>query len=856
MLHKLSGQAKILVLLGLFVVYVCLELSLNLLLIDMYAKPLQDVFGEYQLTAERLELFGRTLSGFGLALGIISFVPGHLFNFLGGANRATLPSDERVISKQGKWLFRPVAFVLLWALIIPFLRIAIDATVDGTSNEKKLSAVRAIVYKEAYLAESVTIEGFPEFDEIVSDPQRKDLVVALIPSLAFFSGGFNHLIESNLQNMADVFLQNRQEEAFSKEALPRIREFDGAYKSEWAKYRKATQEYAQASRRENNYALIEQERTELLNQANGRINQRWRTFSDELLKADDFRKDYAENETIVGVYRDLRDKYQSSKCDRECRQFYKAEFAKYLTNLTFESGERFGVYLTADDANLTKLLKSKYQLMGMFTRGRRAYLYRAYGISEEMEYEQYTQSQMATNLAIALFKENDVHVPENWSMQDMRALRQGITQKYQGRAQALWEKYQNSSKFGGVPMKDLDRVDFARLHEIEVMAQIILGPYYMESFTPSIAESRYKKMWLDSQDNISFIQMVTSTAATAAFSPGGSMFQLGKDAVKLAVIPPVSIAASLLAIFLLFIKLGLYLWARSKVYFMLAMGLGVFAFGMPVGKSVMGENSYHGMMVAFAEEFSDVDTFDKTFTVGFGYVLDLENGIFKTYRGLDVVNAVASVVYQKLPRDESGQPIALPEPSDFSLRAYDNFAYSILDFTPDMLGLGEVTSPFNSNITVLKQDMNVGAYLGVRLEDKKVAEVRMPNFMQGTDIGLLAEQRLFYQPDWQALALEYISNVDDPSYWLQLAQGDVAKETLMQRLERNMATYLNNTPSTLALLNSLNEKGQSNLILLELERSKKYRCFVLGTVTAQMISESIESNHIAYEELPNCKARI
>jgi len=27
-------------------------------------------------------------------------------------------------------------------------------------------------------------------------------------------------------------------------------------------------------------------------------------------------------------------------------------------------------------------------------------------------------------------------------------------------------------------------------------------------------------------------------------------------------------------------------------------------------------------------------------------------------------------------------------------------------------------------------------------------------------------------------------------------------------------------------------------------------------VTAQMISESIESNHIAYEELPNCKARI
>ena len=853
---RVSGQVKILLLLGLFVVYVCLELSLNLLLIDMYAKPLQDVFGEYQLTAERLELFGRTLSGFGLALGFISFVPGHIFNFLGGANPATQTGDEHGISKQGKWLFRPVAFVLLWALIIPFLRIAIDATVDNTSNEKKLSAVRAIVYKEAYLAESVTIEGFPEFDEIVSDADRKDLVVALIPSLAFFSGGFNHLIESNLQNMADVFLLNRQEETFSKEALPRIRKFDGIYKSEWGSYKKASLEYTQASRRENNFALIEQERTELLNKANERINQHWRTFSDELLKADDFRRDYAENEDIVKVYRDIRGKYQSSKCDRQCRDFYKAEFAKYLNNLTFESGERFGVYLTPADANLTKLLKSKYQLMGMFTRGRRAYLYQAYGISEEMEYEQYSQSQVATNLAIALFKEQDVHVPKDWTMQDMRALRQAITKKYQGRAEALWVKYQNGSSFGGVPEKTLDRVDFARLHEIKVLSKIVLGPYYMDNFTPSIAESRYKKMWLDSQDNISFIQMVTSTAATAAFAPGGSMFQLGKDAVKLAVIPPVSIAASLLAILLLFIKLGMYLWARNKVYLVVAMGLGVFAFGIPVGKSVMGENSYHGMMVAFAEEFSDVDTFDKTFTVGFGYVLDLENGIFKTYRDLPVVDAVASVVYQKLPRDENGEPIDLPPPSDFSLRAYDNFAYSILGFAPDMLGMGEVTAPFNTNITLLKQDMNVGAYLGVRLEDKKVAQVSMPNFMQGTDIGLIAEQRLFYQPDWQALALEYISNVDDPSYWLQLAQGDIAKESVMQRLERNMASYLNDTPSTLALLNNLNERGQSNLILLELEHSKKYRCFVLGTVTAQMISESIESNNIAYEELPNCKARL
>ena len=76
----------------------------------------------------------------------------------------------------------------------------------------------------------------------------------------------------------------------------------------------------------------------------------------------------------------------------------------------------------------------------------------------------------------------------------------------------------------------------------------------------------------------------------------------------------------------------------------------------------------------------------------------------------------------------------------------------------------------------------------------------------------------------------------------------------MQKLEANMAAYLNSKTSTLTLLNDLNKKGQNNLILLELERNKKYRCFVLGVVDAQMISDSINVNFFDYQELPKCKA--
>ncbi|MCL1051205.1 hypothetical protein L2755_16455 [Shewanella abyssi] len=860
-LSQFSKQAKILLLLSLFMVYVCLELSLNILLIDMYAQPIQAVFGEHRMTAERLELFGRTLSGFGLALALATFIPAKIFNVFIGDEAKKVVANKPIEPKTAQLIngvFRPLLLVLLWALIIPCLRIAVDGVVDTTSNDKKLSAVRAIVYKEAYLAETVAIEGFPEFDDIVSDPQRKDLMVALIPSLAYFSAGFNQLIESNLENMADQFLLNRQEVSFITEAIPRIRQFDRTYKQELASYQKASKAYLVALKKENNYSLIEQERLSLLNQANASITDHWKRYSQALLDADNYRKDVAEdaNNAIRKGYSSVKDDYFSSSCKSDCRQQLKVDFAEYLSTLKYDTGESFGVYLTADDITVAKMLKSKYYLMSMFERGRIKYLHRQYGIPEDMEYEQYNSSSQAVSVAVNVFKKQGVTVANDWTLSDQRGLHKAIEAKYKGRAKALWNDYRKNATFS-VTKPRLDRVGFARLPQVTQYAKQTLGNYYLAEFTPSISERKYKKLWLAKQDNISFIKMVTSTAATAAFSPGGSMFMLGKDAVKLAVIPPMSIAASLLAIFLLFIKLGVYLWSQSKGYLTLAMLAGILAFGVPVGNSMADKNAYHVMMGNFAEAFSTVDPFDKFFTIGFGYVLDIENGIFQTYRDLTVVKLVGQIIKYRPPYQlqDQAQPVeAIAEHDEHFLCAYDDFAYTWLSFLPKHYGFGEVIKPFDTNITVLKQDLNVGAYIGVRLENEKVTSVNMPNFLQNSDIGVLADQKFFYKPDVAGLVSEFASNFDDPQYWLKLGQGDIGKESLMQKLEINMAAYLNNQPATLSLLNTLHKKGQNNLILLELKRNKKYRCFVLGVVDAQMISDSINVNFFDYEELPKCKA--
>ena len=248
-----TKHLKLIVLLVCFSIYVAFELSLNLLLIDLYSQPLSSIMGDKRIAAERLELFGRVLSGFGLALAIVSFVKPTKFNILGGAANAT----DTQINEQGKWLVRPLAFLLIWLLIIPFLRLSVDAVVDTTSNKRKLAAVRAIVYKEAYLAQAVQIQGFPEFDEIAQDEARRDLFIALIPSLAYFSTGFNSLIESNLENMANHYLLNRQEEVFLNDGVTRIRQFDRLFQEEYSLYRRANEAYYKLYNQEKDFSKID-----------------------------------------------------------------------------------------------------------------------------------------------------------------------------------------------------------------------------------------------------------------------------------------------------------------------------------------------------------------------------------------------------------------------------------------------------------------------------------------------------------------------------------------------------------------------------------------------------------------------
>jgi hypothetical protein len=842
-LELLAKHAKLFFLFAAFCLYALLELSLNLLLIDTYSQPLETVMTQEANFASSLELFGRILSGFGLALALVSFLNPALFN-IAGEQEST---HQNRINKQGKWIVRPLCFVLIWAIMVPFLRITVEGFVDNTSNDKKLAAVRAIVYKEAYLSNAVQIEGFPEFDDIANDPARKDLFVALIPSLAFFSSGFNSLIESNLEGMANHQLLNRQEKMFLEQAVPKIRAFDSLFNSEYERYKKASSEYFEIANQEKNFALLEQQRIALLNKANDSVNANWQLYIERLKTVENYNKQYTTSTNIRDLYRKHRKRYRSSKCDPSCMDQQQQLFATYMNNLTFEDGTSFGIYLEAEEVSLTKIFKSADSLEFIFERGRKRLIQMAFDLNDESTYETYIASDNARKIAVRSIQESGYAISDDLQLDDNATLREVIAQQYRGKAQAIWAQYIADSSFK-FDSPGLGRITFAKQAVVIDASKRMLGQdFYLPIFTPGLSTSEYQKVWLDNQDNISFIKMVTSTASAAAFSPGGAMFELGNDAVTLAVIPPVSIAASLLAIIMLFTKISIYYWRKHKAYFVIAIIAGCVALVLPIASSFMSDKSYHGMMARFSKEIGTIDTFDSVFTQAFGYVLDAETGLYKQYRGIDFVKLVDTA----LRNSNMGQTS-----ESTSLRRLDDTLTETFNFLPSLLGTGRVVEPFDANITILKQDMNVGAYMGLRLKEQQVESVKMPNFLAQSDLGLLFEQKVFFNPDWESLSIEFLNNANDPQYWIKVANGQLAKQSAKAMLEGRMASYLNSSPKSLKAIIDLAKQNKRNILLLQLEQSDNYRCFVLENIDASMVVNLIQGQYNRYQEITNCRINI
>ncbi|WP_448547549.1 hypothetical protein [Thalassotalea fusca] len=865
---RMAFHAKVIFLFVAFAVYVGLELSLNVLLIDLYALPVEKVFVEHAESVARLDLFGRSLSSFGLALAIYTFLPRKLksrFKFqsqtIDTVHPQHISTTQRIrlfiisIANAGITI---LSIIVIWLLLIPSIRVGIESWVHSRTGEQKLSAVRAIVYKEGYLAGRIKIADFDEFNAIVQDEDRRDLVVALIPSLAYFSKNFNQMIEQNMEKLADAFLSNNQTQRFTQNGLPKLRQFDDLYRQELQLYHKANSDYQKAIHRlENDNAILNEQR-ELIASVNTQLQSRWDTYAQLYGSARSSFKQLSKDKSLRKAHHKFKDQHRARGCNTACKRRVEEAHADYLNSITYQNGQGLGIKVLPEHVIFT-VLGTEERILSMLRQGREHWLKLVYGVGEHEKFDEFVVSEEARVQLIKMFKEKGVELPSNWQTHDVNAITKILRDKYEQQANQVWQKYQRDSRFD-ITDVGLDRIGFATHDTIKRMAQQTLGQYYINDFSPGLSETTYEKKWLAEQDNISFIRMITSTAAAAAFAPGGSLYDIGNDAVKLAVILPFSVVLSFVAICALFFKFGYYLYHNSVTYLVALVTMGVLIIGLPVINSVSKEGTYGEMMSAFAEDFNKNEPLEYTKTTLFGFVLDVENGIFEKYRGLSFINHIASQIFNQYREDPATGELVVRKPkNDFFkvMNRYDDvffehFSWLPSAVAPSFFGMSEVRQ-YDANITVLKRDHSIGAFLGVYLNNDKVTRVAMPNFLANKDLGLLAEQRFFYNPDLTSIANTFIGSYEDGDYLLNLANGTVMRESAKNKIEKAMVKLINKQPGLLNSLNKLQASGLKNLVLVQLNRSENYQCFSVPTINSVSFAKAIAEQSLSFQPIDNCR---
>ncbi|KMT64266.1 hypothetical protein [Catenovulum maritimum] len=862
-------HTKIILLISIFVIYIGLELSLNFMLIDFYSLPVSELFGEQAEAIKRLDIFGRLLSSFGLALVIVSFFPKINALSLKLNNRFMKQFPALAFLRQDIVWSKIIIFILIWAMLFPIYRIAVDSYVHSRSNDDKLSAVRAIIYKEGHLAGRIKIDGANDYNALLEDGQRAGLINSLIPALAYISTEFNQLIERNMEQLADTYLTGHQEERFLKEGLPKLRRFDDFYRQEYQKYQQANNRYMRAVERLEDDDAIYREQLQLIDITNKELQTSWDTYVYQFESARDNFKTLSKNPSLEDLHRQYKKQFKSSRCNDSCRQQIRAAHANDLNNIKYESGQYIGVNVLPEDVFFMGIIDTDDRLLAMLTTGRKRWLKAAYGVGEHETFDTFVVSEDARKLLIKKFNQQGITLPDNWQVHEVSAIAEFLYKKYETEAKNIWDEYKTTSKLS-IFESGLDRVGFATHKNVNKEAKRVLGSYYISEFTPGLSESEYLKKWIAQQDNISFIRMISSTAAASAFAPGGSLYQLGVDALKLSVVLPFSVAISFTAIFVLMLKTLIQLcrfrW-HGLPYIILLSSLVSVVFIVPVYDSLHEENSFAQIMNSFAENVKDEtslaiksDEEELKFLV-FGRGLDLESGLYLKYRNHGFLQFVSSLVVPQFYLNNEGEKIAKISSTDSvfkALSSYDEIFNSVFYQVPswmlsDFLFWVSDKKEFDANVTILKRDHSIGAFFGVNLTNNKVSKVTVPNFLENRDLALLAEQKYFYNPDISSLAESFVNNYGDGGYFLSMANGSIFKESLLNKIEKSMVTLLNDQKHLLATINNLKSMGYENLVLVQTTRSDDYQCFAVPTVSTSSFAETITANNLSFKQIDNCK---
>lgn len=813
--------------------YMWVEVSLNTVLVQLYASGLETLVGEYAELAEHVELIGRIVSGFGLALAVATAIPKNMLAL-------------NIAPFVGAFSRRFVVFMLLWIVSVPALRITVDQLVISTSPETKLAAVRSLLFKEVLDRQMVIFDRAEAMNSIVADDERRKLLVALLPSLALMSTAVDSTIAAQTENMMVTLMERDQEAYFNSKIFPLYEQARAQYDKELKHYLATQKAMAKIRQNFTGPSAFKREFGELQRKIDAQLAQEWLVYQQGFDNDAEFVEPLVKR--YVEVYRGQVQRLRKKSCDSNCVDALRQQWHDYMQN-EIDSGRIAGLrLLSLDDepwlyhkylAGITRSFRAKLQ------DARIAYLEHRYPFDDDLDQHEFVAQAAIKQIVVQVAREQGYKVSATWLRSDSTPIRRSLQERARVEIDKTWRQYQATSKLK-FSNRNMDKIDIAKHSSTRAMFKQILKEHYYSSYQHTTGREHLFKRWVASLDNANFVRMLTDATAQSAFAPGGMFYQIGSDAVRLSFIPPVAITASLFAIFSLLFQFGRASYQSNRVigfsYFSV-IGIGIVLIGT-VG--INHRNSYAMAMNEFIKQTvvqtAEPSVLDKATATLLGGIIDIEEWLLHVTGGQGLT-ALSSLVDTQA---QSERPNKVYRTFEQTQR-FDQLARDLVVIS------GQVEVPYDFNVAVIKRDERMGFYAGLNYgSDGQLEEVALPNILASKEVGYLLDQKWFLKPNPAQDALLLLQNYDSMEGWKEIKH--MGRVSIRELLEQRALTVMqqSNNPQIKRIHNTDRERYNS-LIFVQRGNGSVYECFQMPPLTIENLLQISRQQEIEGQSRFKCR---
>jgi hypothetical protein len=863
------------ILLVVIAIYASLELILNYLLVETYENSALALFSEKQDRVVQIGFFGRILSGFGLTLLIFGVVGGALrwFNIY----RPELASQgtSRTLGKLAK----PLMFVCVWGTLIIGIEVFVDVAAARSSAEAKLGATRAVIFREAYRSGQITFESAPQMDAFLEDEINRKISIALIPSLAYFSDKFKNQIRDQLENIvANNVEQNRRKEYLEK--VPQIlRTIEQTARNEVAAFQGFDKAMTAANKKLSSGA-IQSEYQGVMKSISDERRRLWRHFRTET-NADNMGElaDKVAIEIFSGNF-DARKRMR--KCekrkDQACIQAEKQRHREYIQShgLNWESWEYWnetsfwrslGQLVTlpvAYTSCLTEVIgrvitsegkqKCESTIRAISAENEKAleqrkkYLSQKYGLPLNTNEPGFQKADYVARELGKHVSELGYELGSEWRRADSGHLLNQIETRFKNAREIAIRTYHKQSRFDFEYGAFRNAGDLVKHPSMTKFYRSRLGEYFFEGYLPFkndkwLDEAAFYHEWSKTvPTSLEYVKLF-SDESMGAFESGGAFYQLGKDSVAFAIIPPVSIVLSALAVFGLFFKLinkfVFSVVASSRRALSVIAVITLLIITIATSKAaILLDQETSGAGVSLSLFGSDIEQPWSEQAIGFGLALDLERAVYEV---ASKKNNDASTILEWLSTED--MKVIIEKEKKFRAKV-------------SKLLLKD--SRYDLSVSVFDKERRMAYSLAMGFDDKdQVNRIKIPNFFANTEFGRFLEIPLFFSPNYKSLLLESAMNAADVEFWLDIHSGSLVRESAMERIEKSLLARLKGTGNdNFPIQFEGKPVTQGNLLAFRSDSSDSYKCIYMESIDYRLLELTIRATIDGDKSLTECTVEI